>query len=294
MRARIFAILSTTALLALAAVPVSASTDAHAYLALGDSVAFGYSPLIVADDGLALDPTKFVGYPDTVAASLDLPLVNASCPGETTAGLISRTPANDFVCLPYLAHFPLHTNYSGSQLEFALHYLSTHPTVSLVTIDVGANDVFKLVAGCGGQNTACFANGISGVLASIDANLRFIFGEIRNIAHYNHALVVLTYYSLSYDPTTAAGTRLLNAPIIDAAMAYGGIVASGFDAFKLPALNVGGSSCAAGLLIVLPTGGCDVHPSPVGRNLLAGAVVDAIAASCRAESAMGCMERNQG
>ncbi len=293
MRVRLFALLSALALFVLAAAPASASTDAHSYVALGDSVAFGYSPLIVAG-GHAGDPTNFVGYPDTVAAGLDLPLVNASCPGETAAGFISRTPATDWMCLPFLAHFPLHTTYSGSQLDFAVSYLSAHPTVSLVTIDLGANDVFKLIAGCGGQNTACFANGISGVLTSIDANLRFILGEIRNVADYHHAIVVLTYYSLSYDPTTAARTQLLNAAISDAAKAYGGIVASGFDAFQQPALNAGGSSCAAGLLIVVPSGGCDVHPSPTGRDLLAGAVVESIAASCPAESAMGCMERNQG
>jgi len=289
MRVRILAILSTTALFVLAAVPASASRDAHGYLALGDSVAFGYSPLIFGNADL------FVGYPNTVAATLDLPLVNASCPGETTAGFVLRTPATDYMCLPYLAAgFPLHTTYSGSQLQFALNYLSTHPTVSLVTIDLGANDVFKLAAVCHGQDTDCFASGISGVLTSIDANLRLILGEIRNVAHYHHAIVVLTYYSVSYDPTTATGTQLLNAPIIDAANAYGGIVASGFDAFKQPALNAGGSSCAAGLLIVVAPGVCNVHPSPAGRDLLAGAVVDAIATSCPAESAMGCMERDQG
>ena len=292
MRVRVFALLSALALWVVAAIPASAGTDAHTYLALGDSVAFGYSPLIFAE-GPGVDPSKFVGYPDTVATNLDLPLVNASCPGETTAGLISRTTANDFLCLPFLGGgFKLHTSYTGSQLDFAVKYLSTHPTTSLVTIDVGANDVFKLITICGGRNTACFANGISAVLANIDANLRFIFGEIRNVAHYHHALVVLTYYALSYDPTTAADTLALNAPISDAATAYGGIVASGFAAFEGPA--AGGSSCAAGLLIVLPRGSCDVHPSPMGRNLLAGAVVDAITASCPAESAMGCMERNQG
>lgn len=294
MRARIFAILVTTALFALAAVPASANPDAHSYLALGDSVAFGYSPLIAAG-GPSVPPSAFVGYPDTVAATLDLPVVNASCPGETTAGLIDRTAARDYKCLFFLQlGFKLHTTYSGSQLEFALNYLSTHPTVSLVTIDAGANDVFKLETSCGGRHTDCFANGISAVLASIDANLRFILGEIRNVANYHHALVVLTYYSISYDALTAGETQLLNARIIGAATAYGGIVANGFAAFMQPALNAGGSSCAAGLLVMYPGDGCDVHPSPAGHHLLAGAVVDAIATSCPAESVMGCMERNQG
>jgi hypothetical protein len=40
-----------------------------------------------------------------------------------------------------------------------------------------------------------------------------------------------------------------------------------------------GVSCAAGLLIVLSPGVCDVHPTPKGRDLLAKAVVNAIAHS---------------
>src|SRR2546426_12238016 len=123
MRVRILAILSTTALFVLAAVPASASRDAHGYLALGDSVAFGYSPLIFGNADL------FVGYPNTVAATLDLPLVNASCPGETTAGFVLRTPPTDYMCLPYLNFSPLSTPYSGAPVPFALHYLTPHPTL---------------------------------------------------------------------------------------------------------------------------------------------------------------------
>ena len=53
-------------------------------------------------------------------------------------------------------------------------------------------------------------------------------------------------------------------------------MASGFDAFQPAAVAAGGSSCAAGLLIVLSPGVCDVHPSPAGRDLLARAVVEAV------------------
>jgi hypothetical protein len=134
-------------------------------------------------------------------------------------------------------------------------------------MDIGANDIFK--SGCAGA--AC-----GPVLAAIEANLRYIYGQIRNVAHYHHALVTLTYYSLSYDPLSAAATESLNAPIIAATDAFGGTVASGFDAFKGPALAAGGSSCAAGLLIVLSPGHCDVHPTPLGRDLLAQAVVNAV------------------
>ena len=279
MRVRVFALLSAAALFVLAALPASAADgrgeDQAGYLALGDSVAFGYSPLIV-HAGLAGNPNLFIGYPDIVAKSLELHLVNASCPGETTGGFLSLTNGQDYVCLPYRAHFPLHVSYLTAQLDFAIQYLSTHDNVRLVTMDLGANDVFKLATACGGLATACFANGLPAVLAGIDANIRIIYNAIRNVAHYTHKLVTLSYYSLAYDPTTAAGTIQLNAPIIDASEAFHAKIASGFDAFQGPALSAGGSSCAAGLLIVLAPGVCDVHPTPLGRDLLAGAVVSAV------------------
>src|SRR5579864_2869123 len=295
MRVRLLSLLAAAALICLAAIPAGASEDSHAYLALGDSVAFGYSPILV-HQGLAGNPNVFVGYPNIAAGALDLKLTNASCPGETTGGFISTTNGQDFACLGYRHLFPLHVGYQGSQLDFAVHYLRTHPTTRLVTMDIGANDVFKLEAACGGQQTVCFANGLPAVFAGIDTNLRFIYNQLRNVAHYHHALVTLSYYSLSYDTATAAATVGLNAPIIDATKAFGGIVASGFDAFQGPALATPDkSSCEAGLLIVLGASPltCDVHPTPAGRDLLAAAIVNAVANSCPARSFNGCLDRNE-
>jgi hypothetical protein len=64
------------------------------YLALGDSVAFGYSPLVDPHNA-----DNFVGYPTPVAAALDETLTNPSCPGEASGGFISLTGV-DNVCQP--------------------------------------------------------------------------------------------------------------------------------------------------------------------------------------------------
>jgi hypothetical protein len=93
-------------------------------LALGDSVAFGYSPLIVKA-GQAGNPENFVGYPEVAASILELNDVNASCPGEATGGFISST-GTDNGCRPYRTNFPLHVAYQGTQLDFALNFLATH------------------------------------------------------------------------------------------------------------------------------------------------------------------------
>jgi hypothetical protein len=44
------------------------------------------------------------------------------------------------------------------------------------------------------------------------------------------------------------------------------------------ARNFGGNSCAAGLLIVTNASPltCDIHPSPRGRDALAGAIIQAL------------------
>src|SRR5713226_857578 len=102
------------------------------YLALGDSVVFGY----ITQAGFEYsNPANFVGYPDYVAQSLRFTEVNASCPGEATAGFISVTGA-DNGCRPFRAHFPLHAAYTATQFDFATDVLQAHRNTRLVTIGI--------------------------------------------------------------------------------------------------------------------------------------------------------------
>ena len=58
------------------------------YLALGDSVVFGF----ITQAGFEyVNPTNFIGFPDYVGRDLMLNDVNAACPGETTASFLSAT-----------------------------------------------------------------------------------------------------------------------------------------------------------------------------------------------------------
>ena len=56
------------------------------YIALGDSVAFGYSPLL-EDPWI---PERFVGYPELIAQQSHLTTTNLACPGQTAQALVSR------------------------------------------------------------------------------------------------------------------------------------------------------------------------------------------------------------
>jgi hypothetical protein len=73
-----------------------------------------------------------------------------------------------------------------------------------------------------------------------------------------------------------AGALFLNSAIAGVTTANGGIVADGFGAFGAASAAFGGSPCAAGLLIKLPDGTCNIHPSPAGHRLLAAAIATAI------------------
>lgn len=283
-------LVSALALLIVSAVPAAATSEGHGYLALGDSVAFGTNPLLDAHQA-----SNFIGYPEAVAQTLNIEDVNAGCPGEATGGFISPTGL-DNVCRPYRAAFPLHVAYSGTQLAFAVNFLKDNPRTRLVTIDLDANDAFRLQSGPGPDvwpPSTCFTPNIQLYFATCAVqNLEAIFGALRATG-YTGLIVALTYYAINYsDPAGVAGATLLNSAMITAAGRHGVLVASGFDAWKATATAAGGSSCAAGLLIPLPGGGCDIHPTPKGRALLAQAIVGTIAASCPG-GVTGCLVRNR-
>ena len=254
------------------ATALAASNRPQEYLALGNSVAFGYSPLA--------NPTNannFIGYPNTVATTLKEALTNPSCPGETSSHFISLA-GSDNVCGAYRQNFPLHVAYGTSQLEFADSFLQSHPMTLVVSIDIGANDLFVLAEGCGGQ-ASCIQLGLPGMLATLSANLDTIYGRIRNLDGYTHKLVALTYYSLNYsDPVGTKVISQVNQAVAARTLAWKGIVADGFGAFAAASTAFGGDTCAAGLRIVVVSSPltCDIHPSPAGRDLLAQAIVNAL------------------
>jgi lysophospholipase L1-like esterase len=243
------------------------------YLALGDSVPFGF---IGNAESLYPDPDNFVGYPELVAEDLNLRVLNASCPGETTASFIDDD-AQSNGCenslgspIGYRDRFPLHVDYEDedSQLDYAVDVLEDAPHVRLVSLQLGANDGFLCINT--GQCTTPAQ--LLALAARVQANLDLILSTLRDEGDYRGPIVVVTYYALDYtDPVGVASTQILNQAITAAALANNAVVADGFGAFQARALQAGGSSIAAGL--VHPD---DVHPTAEGQRLLAMAVLEAI------------------
>lgn len=246
----------------------SQAASGHPYLALGDSVPFGYITQAGFEYGNA---DNFVGYPSYVGDALGLNTVNAACPGEATSGFVSAGGA-DNGCRPYKANLPLHVAYNSTQLDFATAFLTAHPNTRLVTIGLGANDAFLLENACAGSPT-CISAGLPAVLATVSANIDAILGDL-HATHFHGVLMVVNYYSLDYsDSAGTALTQLLNQAITSHAQADGAVVADVFTAFRQAASTsfAGGQTCKAGLLNASPSNqfACDVHPSQSGAELLA-------------------------
>jgi lysophospholipase L1-like esterase len=249
----------------------SGGSEAGTYLALGDSVPFGFRGAATSEFS---DEDNFVGYPALVGDELGLDVVNASCPGETTASFLD-TKAQSNGCdnsldsgFGYRTAYPLHVLYESvdqSQLEFAVHTLTENEDVELVTLQIGANDAF--ICQRTTPSRCSDPADIQAVTLSVQANLGRILSTLRGEGGYDGQIVVVTYYALSYSDVFTAATRVLDEGIAQVAEANGADVADGYAEFEPRASQSGGDSVAAGL--VLPN---DVHPTEDGQQLLADAV----------------------
>jgi lysophospholipase L1-like esterase len=270
---RVMVCLAGMLLTAAAGSAMAGDRDSSLGLSLGDSVVFGF----IAQAGHAyVNPTNFIGYPEHDSLELNLDIVNASCPGETTGSLLSATAA-DNGCHAFRSAFPLHVPYSSTQIAFATEYLRLHRSVRVVTIGIGANDLFLLQDSCAGNPnpTTCVEAELPSVLASISSNMAKILLDIRSTG-YGGEIVIVNYYSLDYsDTANTAITRLLNQSIAAPARSFDAVVADVFTAFQNAVSNpaIGGRVCNAGLLNVNPQdptqATCDVHPSQSGQRLIA-------------------------
>lgn len=275
----------TLALLGAALAAAQAPTGT--YLALGDSIPFGYNPLIPLSESVL---ASYHGYPQFVAAALSLNLANASCVGESSASFL-QVGAPDLGCKAWRDYpLPLWVTYSSlteSQMQFAISYLKANPGTRLVTITIGGNDLGILQDACEAQYTSaeaimeCEIDGLPQVFAEYAKNLLEIYINIRVTAHYTGPLIAANYFSTDYNDaliTGALGT--LDAIMLGLTDAFGGKVADAFTAFQQASVPGGGYPCASnvGLAFVLTTSPltCDPHPTVKGQQLYAQLILDLV------------------
>jgi lysophospholipase L1-like esterase len=174
------ALLAMSALFAGSASAAKPTPITHSYLALGDSLAFGYSAKLYKENESAGDPaTAFeAGYVQDYARRLHgaktFQTQDLGCPGETSASLLGNGPVADALAASSFksateapcayqeawnayhtdgAGGPLHVNYAGkSQLEEAIELIAvdaaTGKPVTMITLNIGANDQLHAIAAC--------------------------------------------------------------------------------------------------------------------------------------------------
>jgi lysophospholipase L1-like esterase len=256
-------------LAALAAAPARAATPTY-YLALGDSLAAGTQPTALYSDA---------SYPAQLLALLrrtepTLRLENLGCPGETSNSLVDGG-----LC-----------NYdSGTQLAQAVAFLKAHAgSVSLVTIDVGAND---LLQGCDADDRLCVGRVVDAVATRLERILR----ELRTVAP-SVRIVGVDYY----DPLLAewltgtageatarasvAGVEALNTAERRAYARHGARVAGVATAFSTasfaPLVLYGQQRVPKNVAVVCRwTWACsqdNVHPTRTGYGVIARTILAAL------------------
>jgi lysophospholipase L1-like esterase len=203
-------------------------------------------------------------------------VINAACPGETTASFLSSSaPANG--CNAFrTAGAALHVSYPPTQLAYAVSFLKSHPQTRLVTIGLGADDVLA----CSGDPTC-----IEAAITAVAANMETILTDLRATG-FTGILIVVNYYSPDYsDPIQTGTIAALNQALAAAAAQEGAALADVFSAFQTATVPVGGKTCNAGLLNASPTNEftCDIHPSQSGQMLIGKVVAQTFAAARRGQ-----------
>jgi lysophospholipase L1-like esterase len=140
------------------------------YLAIGDSLAFGFSQqLFNENEKTGENPEAFRhGYVDDYLKTLPagVALTNNGCPGETTDSMIGNGPLSAQMAAAlgttgeapcaykYVNKLPLHNEYGGtsSQLENSLEAIKVigkgENPVTTITLNIGANDQLHSLRKC--------------------------------------------------------------------------------------------------------------------------------------------------
>jgi lysophospholipase L1-like esterase len=235
------------------------------YLALGDSITFGYQAY---KQEAGLPPSAFnTGYVDVFGEHLreiqpGITVVNYGCPGESTRSFLKGP------CLWTEFGQQLHDSFTGRQLDAALSFLRAHPgEVSPITLTLWGNNVREFSAACQGDGT-CIQNGAVKFIDDLSKDLLKILRALRKEAPDADIIVTGTWDSFIDDLEFVDPLfQLLNASMAAAAASEGVRFADPF-----PLFNPQGDRqreietlCA---LLLLCTPQPDSHPSDMGYQVL--------------------------
>lgn len=258
------AVLLALALLALNLYAFSGSIEqrlsAHYYLALGDSLSFGFQPDLNFSKGFADDMANDLR---TFGVADD---INYACPGETTLTMI------DGGCPLRLFH---RDAYTGPQMDAAVAFLNKYRgRVGPITLEIGSNNVLPDF-----DPNACTVNqNANADLARMDQNLtQVILPRMLNALSISPGLPVPVLNMLNYYdpyarqcPESLAFVRTLNAHLAADALPFGVPMIDVFGAFGGDA-HMADNVCSY-------TWYCnaeyhfDIHPTSQGYRVIANTI----------------------
>ncbi len=177
----------------------------------------------------------------------------------------------------------LHADYTGTQLEAALDAVRSDAPPSLISVQGGGNEL--VICLDAPDVDACLAE----ALPKITASLREVVTQLRG-AGYRGRVVLVGYYLV---PGLEPQLRLVNRAIASAAHGRRVAFADTARPFARYADRHGGDLCTTGLLVALPDGSCDLHPTRIGQELIARAVLAAASGDGRHDHGEWCATRRR-
>ena len=238
------------------------------YLALGDSVAYGFQP---AKMSAGLPPSGFnTGYVDVFAARLrtiapKIRVVNYSCPGESTKTFVAGG------CSGRRDVKQLHDAFKGAQLEAALAFLRAHPgQVSPITLTLGVNDLGDLVEACKGD-FACAQARAPRAFAQLGSRLTSIVKRL-GAAAPNAEIILTGAWNFNVDGLKQTDPLFRSA---DATIARAAAAGKADFAKTFPVFNPQGSITRQKSRLCALTFICskeDPHPTDAGYRAIGAAV----------------------
>ncbi len=229
------------------AAPSSAGPKTY-YLALGDSLAFGYQP----------NYDWSHGYADQWFTELQgqgvQTLVDYGCPGETSTTFI------DGGCQYWFLQKSFHL---GSQLTSALRFIRQHPgQVSPVSLDIGANDMLAQVSV---SNCKIDDGRWTAALATLDDNMRQtilpkLTRALTSGGTRTGDLIIMNYYNPYQNlcPNSVAYAQELNQHLQVSAALFNVKVADVYTPFNVTTSLPGPDLCKLTWICMSPS---DNHPT---------------------------------
>jgi lysophospholipase L1-like esterase len=191
--------------------PAGAVNVGNTYLAVGDSLAYGFHEAQFNEELASgtVNPASFNdGYVNDFYELIkffnpNLQLINDGCPGEGTETMIHGSVFPRAFCggedaTVFPQSFLHHPYPAETQLQNALSILHSDPNVSPITLDIGANDLIRFLQNeCGfaeGKNT-CTEAQFAAEFKHVGENVAYILGQLRAAAPYAEIVMVGIYNS---------------------------------------------------------------------------------------------------